>query len=112
MRTPRPGDVPLVVATVDGGAQWRQISLPAPGGLGVITALTATPGRLRRSRPSGQRQIRSTPSPGPPKDGLTWSQPTQTADSKITALTAPVGTEVYGTAERGATPAVITVPAP
>ena len=44
----RAGDIPVVVVSTDGGGQWRQVVLQAPDGLGVITALTATPRRLHR----------------------------------------------------------------
>ena len=98
------------MATVDGGAHWRQVSLPGPGRPWRDHRADRHPERLHRSRPSGQRHIRAhrhLDLQGRPD----LVQPTQTADSKITALTA-VGTEVYGTAERGATPSVVTVPAP
>ena len=45
------------------------------------------------------------------QDALTWSPPTQTTDSEITALAA-VGTDVIGTTERRATPTVETFPHP
>jgi hypothetical protein len=45
------------------------------------------------------------------RDGLTWSRPAQTSDSEITALTT-AGTGVIGTSERGAAPAIVSVPAP
>ena len=84
--------------------------LPAPDGLGVITALTATPDGFAAAGQAGKggsvRTVTWTS-----QDGLTWSRPTQTTDSEITALAA-AGTDVIGTSERGATPAVVTVPAP
>ena len=104
------GDIPVLVVSVDGGAHWRQITLPAPGGLGVVTALTATPRGFTAvglvGKGGSARTVTWTS-----QDGLDWSRPTQTADSEITALTA-VGAGVIGTSERGATAAVVTVPAP
>jgi len=104
------GDLPVVAVSVDGGAQWRQIVLTAPDGLGVITALTATPGGFTAAGLAGKGgSVRTVTWTSP--DGLTWSQPTQTTDSEITALAA-AGTVVVGTSERGATPAVVTFPQP
>jgi hypothetical protein len=104
------GDVPVVVVSVDGGAQWRQIALPAPDGLGVVTALTATPDGFAAAGLAGRSGSARTVTWTSP-DGLTWSQPTQTTDSEITALAA-AGTDVVGTSQRGATPTVVTLPAP
>jgi hypothetical protein len=104
------GDIPVVVVSTDGGGQWRQIVLPAPGGLGVITALTATRDGFTAAglagRPGSQHVVTWT-SP----DGLTWSHPAQTAGGEITALAA-VGANVAGTAEQGTTPTVVALPAP
>ena len=104
------GDVPVVVVSVDGGAQWRQIVLPAPDGLGVITALTAAPDGFAAAGLAGNGGSAHTVT-WTSQDGLTWSRPTQTTDSEITALAA-AGTDVIGASERGATPTVVTVPAP
>ncbi len=104
------GDIPVVVASTDGGGHWRQIVLQAPAGLGVITALTAAPrgfvaaGVVGRS---GSRHAVTWVSP----DGLTWSRPVQAAGSEVTALTA-TGTTVTGTSEQGTTPTVVALPAP
>jgi hypothetical protein len=104
------GDAPVVLVSVDGGAHWRQITLTAPDGLGVITALTATPSGFtaagQAGKPGAAHIVTWTS-----QDALTWSRPTQTTDSEITALAA-AGTEVIGTSERGATPTVVTLPLP
>jgi hypothetical protein len=106
----RAGDVPVVVVSVDGGARWRQLVLTAPDGLGVITALTATPnGFTAAGLAGGHGSVRTVSWTS--QDGLTWSRPIQTTDSEITALTA-VGASVVGTSERGATPTVVALPAP
>jgi hypothetical protein len=103
------GDVPVLVVSVDGGAHWRQLVLPAPDGLGVITALTATPDGFTAAGLGGRRgSVRTVTWTS--QDALTWSRPTQTTDSEITALAA-VGTDVIGISERGATPTVVTFPA-
>ena len=104
------GDVPAVVVSVDGGAQWRPIALSAPDGLGVITALTATPTGFTAAGVAGKGGQAHTVT-WTSQDGLTWSRPTQTTDSEITALAA-VGADVIGTSTRGATPTVVTFPAP
>jgi hypothetical protein len=104
------GDVPVLVVSVDGGAHWRQLVLPAPDGLGVITALTATPDGFTAAGLAGKRgSVRTVTWTS--QDALTWSRPTQTTDSEITALAA-VGTDVIGTTERRATPTVETFPHP
>jgi hypothetical protein len=104
------GDVPVVVASVDGGAQWRQVALQAPDGVGVITALTATPNGFTAAGLAGKGGSAHTVT-WTSQDGLTWSRPTQTTDSEITALAA-VGTDVVGTSDRGAIPVVVALPAP
>jgi hypothetical protein len=104
------GDIPLAVVSVDGGAGWRQIVLPAPGGLGVITALTATPDGFTAIGSAGKGTSARTVT-WTSRDGLTWSQPTPATAGAITALTAD-GAAVVGTAERGANPATVTLPAP
>ncbi len=96
------GDIPVAVASTDDGGEWRQIVLQAPDGLGVVTALTATPDGFTAAGivgRSGSQQTVTWTSP----DGLAWSRPTQAADGEITAL-ALTGTTVAGTAEQGANP--------
>jgi hypothetical protein len=104
------GDIPVAVVSTDGGGQWRQIVLPSPDGLGVISALTATPDGFTAAgvvgRGGSQHAVTWT-SP----DGLTWSPPTQTAGSEITAL-AVVGATVAGTAERGTAPTLVPLATP
>ena len=83
----RPGDIPVLVVSVDGGAQWRQIGLSAPDGLGVITALTATPSGFAAAGLAGKGgSVRTVTWTSP--DGLAWSSPTQATGSEITALAA------------------------
>ena len=104
------GDIPVAVASTDDGGEWRQIVLQAPDGLGVVTALTATPDGFTAAGVvgrSGSQQTVTWTSP----DGLAWSRPAQTADGEITAL-ALTGTTVVGTAEQGATPTLVPLPAP
>ena len=104
------GDIPVVVVSADGGGHWRQVVLQAPDGLGLITALTATPHGFTAAgvvgRGGDQHAVTWT-SP----DGLTWSRPAQAPGSEITAL-ALTGSTVAGTAEQGTTPTLVPLPAP
>jgi hypothetical protein len=106
----RAGDIPVVVVSADGGGQWRQVVLQAPDGLGVITALTATPEGFTAAgvvgRSGSQHAVTWTSS-----DALAWSSPTQVAGTEITALTL-AGSTVVGTAEQGATATLVALPAP
>jgi hypothetical protein len=106
----RAGDIPVVVVSADGGGQWRQVVLQAPDGLGVITALTATPKGFTAAgivgRGGAQHAVTWT-SP----DGLTWSSPVQAAGTEITAL-ALTGSTVAGAAEQGDTPTLVPLPGP
>ena len=106
----RAGDIPVVVVSADGGGQWRQVAPQAPDGLGVITALTATPKGFTAAgivgRSGAQHAVTWT-SP----DGLTWSSPVQAAGTEITAL-ALTGSTVAGTSEQGATPTLVPLPGP
>ena len=104
------GDIPVLVVSVDSGAHWQQIVLPAPSGLGVITALTATPDGFTAAGLAGKHGAVHAVT-WTSKDGLTWSQPSQASAGEITALTA-AGTNVIGASERGATPTVMPLPAP
>ncbi len=95
----RAGGIPVVVVSVDGGAQWRQIVLSASDGLGLINALTVTPNGFTAAGLAGKSgSVRTVTWTS--RDGLTWSRPTWTPDSEITALAA-VGTDVIGTSESG-----------
>ncbi len=69
------GHVPIVVVSADGGRSWRPIVLPAPGGIGTVTALTAAGGGFVASGqagPAGAARAVTWSSP----DGLTWSAAT------------------------------------
>jgi hypothetical protein len=108
----RAGDLPIVVASADGGRRWHQIVLDAPGGLGAVTALTAAGGGFvaaGQAGPAGSQHAVTWRSP----DGLTWPAaiPAGGGVRQITALTAAGGT-VTGAGQRGAVPSVVTVPAP
>ena len=108
--TGKAGNVPVVVVSTDGGAQWRQILLNAPGGLGSITALTAAGSGFvaaGQAGPAGARHAVTWSSP----DGLTWSAATPVSAGQITALTAAGGT-VSGAVQGGAGPSVVTLTAP
>jgi hypothetical protein len=106
----RAGDIPVVVASADGGGQWRQVLLQAPDGLGVVTALTATPKGFTAAGVVGRGGAQHAVTWTSP-DGLTWSGPAQAAGTEITALTLTGGT-VAGTAEQGDTPTLVPLPAP
>ena len=104
------GDIPVVVVSADGGGHWRQVVLNATSGLGVITALTATPNGFTAAGVVGRRGSQHAVTWTSP-DGLTCSAPIQAAGREITALTA-TGTKVTGTAEQGTTPTLVPLPAP
>ncbi len=103
------GDIPVAVASTDDGGEWRQIMLQAPDGLGVVTALTATPGGFTAAGMAGRSGSQQTVTWTSP-DGLAWSRPVPLADGEITAL-ALTGTTVAGTAEQGGTPTLVPLPA-
>jgi hypothetical protein len=106
----RAGDIPVVVVSADGGGQWRQVVLQAPGGLGVITALTATPRGFTAAGVVGRSGAQHAVTWTSP-DGLTWAGPAQAAGTEITALTLTGGT-VAGAAEQGATLTLVPLPGP
>jgi serine/threonine protein kinase len=108
----RAGDIPVVVASADGGRHWRQIVLQAPGGLGAVTALTAAGSGFvaaGQAGPAGAQRAVTWSSP----DGLSWpaAVPAGGGVRQITALSAAGGT-VTGTAQQGAAPHVVTLAAP
>ncbi len=115
----RAGDVPIVVVSADGGRHWRQIVLPAPGGSGAVTALTAAGAGFvaaGQAGPAGAARAVTWRSP----DGLTWPAPVPAAGGvrQITALSSTGGTvtgaaaaAVTGTAQQGTAPSLITIPA-
>jgi hypothetical protein len=110
------GDVPIVVTSADDAAHVTQVVLSAPGGPATVTAVTATSDgfvAVGQAGPANAQRAVTWTSP----DGLTWSPatPLQAAgSSEVTALTATPGTAatVTATAQRGAIPALLTVPAP
>jgi hypothetical protein len=68
----RGGEFPFVMSSSDGGRDWSQILLPAPGGLGTVTAVTATATGFTaggEAGPPGARHPVTWTSP----DGLTWT---------------------------------------
>jgi hypothetical protein len=105
------GDLPIVVTSGDGGANVTQVVLSAPQGQAAVTAVTATShgfAAVGLAGPANARHAVEWTSP----DGVTWSPATQlpaAGASEITALT-DSGTTVTGTAQRGATPSVLTIP--
>jgi len=104
------GDIPVVVVSTDGGTHWQQILLSAPNGLGSISTLTAAGNGFvaaGEAGPAGATHAVTWTSP----DGLTWSAATPVSAGQITALTA-TGSTVSGTAQRGASPSVVTFAAP
>ena len=107
------GDVPVVVVSADGGQHWSQLVLPAPGGVGTVTALTAAGNGFvaaGQAGPAGGAQQTVTWSS---RDGLSWSAATPAGGraGQITALSAAGGT-VTGTGQQGADPSLVTIPAP
>jgi hypothetical protein len=106
----RAGDIPVIVVSADGGAHWRQVVLQAPDGLGLVTALTAAPHGFTAAGVVGRSGAQHAVTWTSP-NGLTWSSPAQAPGSEITAL-APGGSTVAGTAEQGATPTLVPLPAP
>ena len=104
------GDTPVVVVSADGGKTWRQIMLPAPGGVGAVAALTAAGNGFVAAGvagPAGAQHAVTWSSP----DGMTWSAATPVSAGQITALSA-MGAVVSGAAQRGTGPSVVTFPAP
>ena len=100
----------MVVASTDDGGEWRQIVLQAPDGLGVVTALTATPDGFTAAGVvgrSGSQQTVTWTSP----DGLAWSRPARAADGEITAL-ALTGATVARHRRTGRHPTLVPLPAP
>jgi hypothetical protein len=104
------GDVPLVVVSTDSGSHWGQIALGATPWSAAVTALTPAGNGFVATGlagPAGAQHAVTWSSP----DGLTWSAATPVNAGQITALTA-TGSTVSGTAQRGASPTVVTFAAP
>jgi len=117
----RAGDVPVIVASADGGASWRQVVL---GANGLVTALTATgtstgfvAAGLSGAAGAGRAVVWSS------RDGVAWSAPAPAGNGvgEITALgsggslgtgTDGTGTTVTGTAQQAAGAAVVTLRLP
>jgi hypothetical protein len=106
------GDIPVVVTSADGGAHVTQVVLRAPQGPASLSAVTATSDgfvAVGLAGPADAQQAVEWTSP----DGLTWSPATPVASAganEITALT-DSGSTVTGTAQRGTSPSVLTIPA-
>ncbi|HEY7260244.1 MAG TPA: hypothetical protein VH589_02025 [Trebonia sp.] len=104
------GPIPVVVTSADGGRHWRQVLLPAPGGRGAVTALTAAGNGFVAAGQAGPAWAQHAVTWSSP-DGLTWSAATPVSAGQITALSASGGT-AFGTAQRAAGPSVVTFTAP
>jgi hypothetical protein len=106
------GDVPFAVVSTSGGAQWREVVLSAPSGLGTVSALTVAGNGFvaaGQAGPAGGHGAVTWST----TDGLTWSAATSVGAgaSAITALTTAGGT-ILGVEQRGADPAAVTITAP
>jgi len=108
------GDTPIVVTSADGGAHLTQILLATAQGPASVTAVTATSDgfvAVGLAGPANAQRAVEWTSP----DGVTWSPATQlpsAGTSQVTALTGTgTGNTVTGTAERGAGPSVLAIPA-
>jgi hypothetical protein len=112
------GDMPIVVVSTDGGAHTTQVVLDSPNGPATVTAVTATSDGFVAAGlagPAGAQRAVTWTSP----DGFTWSAPaplTAAGPSEVTALTdtwtAGAAKTLTGTVQRGASAALLTVPAP
>jgi hypothetical protein len=110
-----------VVTSADGGAHHTQVVLSAPQGPAEVTAVTATGAGFVAVGLAGPRSAPRAVT-WTSKDGITWSAATPltaAGRSEVTALTdtsaAASGTSpsaVTGSAQHGASPALLTIPAP
>jgi serine/threonine protein kinase len=103
------GDIPIVEISSDGGRNWQQFVLSAPGGHGTVTALTPAGTGFVAAGQAGSAQALTWNSP----HGLSWSGPIQASNRVrlITALSAAGGT-VTGAAQQGTAASVVSLPAP
>ena len=106
------GEIPVLLASADGGQRWQRVALEVPGGLGAVTALSAAASGFVAAGLAGPPGAQHTVTWSSP-DGRHWPAPIA-ADGvmrQITALSA-VGGTVTGAAQQGAAPHVVTLPAP
>ncbi len=108
----RTGNVPVAVVSTNGGAEWREVVLAAPGGAGVVNALTVAANGFVAAGQAGPMSARGAVT-WSTTDGLSWSAATAAGGgaTAITALTTTGGT-VLGVAQRGAGPTAVTITAP
>jgi hypothetical protein len=112
-------DVPIVVTSADGGVHHTQVVLSAPTGPAAVTAVTATGSGYVAVGLAGPKSAQTAVT-WTSKDGTSWSAATPLAAagrSEVTALTstsAAAGAQsgITGSAQQGASPALLTVPAP
>jgi len=121
--------LPIVVTSADGGAHHPQVVLSAPQGPASVTAVTATGDGFVAVGVAGPKSAPRAVT-WTSKDGLTWSAAaplTAAGSSEVTALTdtgaaapaspgSPSGatspSTVTGTAQHGASAALLAIPAP
>ena len=89
----RAGDSPLAVTSTDGGAHWREVALPTPGGLGVVTALTTADNRFLAAGQVGQAGAQHAVT-WTSSDGLAGRPPSAAAGVK--QITAPLRRQGHG----------------
>jgi hypothetical protein len=105
------GALPIVVTSGDGGAHVTQVVLSAPQGQATVTAVTATDHGFAAVGLAGPANAQH-PVEWTSPDGVTWSAATQLTAAGASAITAlsDTGTMLTGTAQRGATSSVLTIP--
>ena len=96
----RAGPVPVVAVTAGGAAGWRLITLPVPGGHGMVTSLAADGAGFTAAGMGAARQaLLWVSSPA----GMTWPAPSAAAwAGVITALSADGGTLTAAAQQGGA----------
>ena len=115
---PAPATSPIVVTSADDGAHVTQVVLSAPDGPATVTAVTATSDgfvAVGLAGPAGAQHAVTWTSP----DGLTWSPADpapggghQRDHGPDRHGTAGTHRQSPATAQRGTTPALLTLPAP